>query len=162
MITNPCWRSPESWLGMRWGPAADIWSFGAVVSRHYDGRYDVPVLMIGQVGSLLMEPGAMLFRPWGGLANIPDQDRDREFLRMLWTLRPFPETFLERVPDVWRKMISGFSPRLTPAGTPITLSLVGEVFRIPKPDLDFVRDVLQVDPDKRPTAKQLLRHSWFN
>jgi hypothetical protein len=32
MITNPYWRSPESWVGMPWGPASDIWSFGAIVS----------------------------------------------------------------------------------------------------------------------------------
>jgi serine/threonine protein kinase len=32
MITNPYWRSPESWLGMHWGPPADIWSVGAIVS----------------------------------------------------------------------------------------------------------------------------------
>lgn len=30
-ITNPYWRSPECWLGMPWGPPADIWSFGAIV-----------------------------------------------------------------------------------------------------------------------------------
>ncbi|KAI9047123.1 hypothetical protein LZ554_008577 [Drepanopeziza brunnea f. sp. 'monogermtubi'] len=49
MITNPYWRSPESWVGIPWGTPADIWSFGAVI------------------GSLLMEPGAMLFQPMGGL-----------------------------------------------------------------------------------------------
>lgn len=30
-ITNPYWRSPESWVEMPWGPPADIWSFGAIV-----------------------------------------------------------------------------------------------------------------------------------
>jgi serine/threonine protein kinase len=32
MITNPYWRSPESWVGMPWETASDIWSFGAIVS----------------------------------------------------------------------------------------------------------------------------------
>lgn len=31
LITNPYWRSPESWVGMPWGPPADIWSFGSIV-----------------------------------------------------------------------------------------------------------------------------------
>jgi hypothetical protein len=31
MITNPYWRSPESWIEMPWGTPADIWSFGAVL-----------------------------------------------------------------------------------------------------------------------------------
>lgn len=35
VITNPYWRSPESWLGMPWGPPADIWSVGAIVSTRY-------------------------------------------------------------------------------------------------------------------------------
>jgi len=30
-ISPKSFRSPESWLGLPWGPAADIWSFGAVV-----------------------------------------------------------------------------------------------------------------------------------
>ncbi|KAG4431394.1 hypothetical protein IFR05_013123 [Cadophora sp. M221] len=65
MITNPYWRSPESWAGIPWGPAADIWSFEAVI------------------GSLLMEPGAKLFQPMGGLAGVPPEEQDRELLRSL-------------------------------------------------------------------------------
>jgi serine/threonine protein kinase len=31
LVTNPYWRSPESWLGVPWGPPTDIWSLGAIV-----------------------------------------------------------------------------------------------------------------------------------
>ncbi|KAK0111476.1 hypothetical protein ONS95_001831 [Cadophora gregata] len=144
MITNPFWRSPESWVGLPWGTPADIWSFGAVM------------------GSLLMEPGAKLFQPMGGLAGVPAEERDREFLRSLWTMIQFPKTFLDRIPRTWRDEISNFSPRLAPNGVPITLSFIGDIFEVPKADWAFVRDILEVDPDKRPTADELLQHTWLD
>ncbi|RFU27514.1 hypothetical protein B7463_g8835, partial [Scytalidium lignicola] len=144
LITNPCWRSPESWLGMPWGPPADIWSFGAII------------------GSLLMEPGAMLFRPWGGVANIPKEDQDREFIRTLWTITPFPGAFLNKIPGEWRNVISKFTPKLAPTGEPTTLPFICSVFGMPDRDIEFVKDILQVDPDKRLTASQLLQHPWFD
>jgi serine/threonine protein kinase len=58
--------------------------------------------------------------------------------------------------------ISRFSPKLAPTEAPITLSFIGEVFGVPKTDWAFVRDILQVDPDKRPTPEELLEHSWLN
>ncbi|KKK18560.1 hypothetical protein ARAM_006260 [Aspergillus rambellii] len=30
-IGTPIWRSPEAQLGLKWGPATDIWSFGTMV-----------------------------------------------------------------------------------------------------------------------------------
>ncbi|CZS99205.1 uncharacterized protein RCO7_00499 [Rhynchosporium graminicola] len=143
MITNPYWRSPESWVGVPWGPPADVWSLGAII------------------GSLLMEPGAKLFQPMGGLAGVPTEEQDREFLRSLWTIIPFPRTFLERISRKWQDDISKFSPRLAPTGVPITLSFIGDLFDVPKADWAFVRDILQVDPDSRPTADELLQHTWL-
>ncbi|KAL3425265.1 serine/threonine protein kinase [Phlyctema vagabunda] len=144
LITNPCWRSPESWLGMPWGPPADIWSVGAII------------------GSLMMEPGAMLFQPVGSPAGSQREDRDQEFIRSLCTIVPFPKTFLQRSPTEWQERISRLSPRLTPTGAPISLSSIGETFQIPRPDWEFVRDILEVDPDERPTASEILKHPWLN
>jgi serine/threonine protein kinase len=109
-----------------------------------------------------MEPGAKLFQPIGGLARVPAKEQEREFLRLLWTVTPFPKTFLERAPKKWQDDISKFSPRLAPTGVPVTLSFIGEIFEVPQADWAFIRDILQVDPDMRPTADQLLQHSWLN
>jgi hypothetical protein len=109
-----------------------------------------------------MEPGAKLFQPIGSLSNIPPEEQDREFLRSMWTMVPFPKTFLERVPKKWCDEISRFSPKLAPTGVPITLSFIEEVFNIPRVDWEFVRDILQADPNSRPAAKELLQHSWLN
>ncbi|KAH7308339.1 kinase-like domain-containing protein [Rhexocercosporidium sp. MPI-PUGE-AT-0058] len=112
-------------------------------------------------GSLLMEPGAKLFQPMGGRAGVPTKEQDGEFLRSLWTIIPFPKTFLDRASKKWQDEISSFSPRLAPTGVPITLSFIGEIFEVPKPDWEFGRDILQVDPDMRPTADELLQRTWL-
>lgn len=109
-----------------------------------------------------MEPGAVLFKPIGDLAPATTEEQDREFLRSLWTVIPFPDAFLERVPSKWRNEILKFSPKLAPTGVPVTLSFIGEVFGVLEADWAFVRDILQVDPDKRPTADELLQHSWLS
>lgn len=99
---------------------------------------------------------------WVALAGVPTEEQDREFLRSLWTIIPFPKTFLERAPKKWQDEISRFSPRLAPTGMLITLSFIGEIFEVPKADWAFVRDILQVDPDMRPAADELLQHTWPN
>ena len=114
------------------------------------------------MGSLLMEPGAKLFQLLGGVAHLSAEQREREFLRSLWTMIPFPESFIKRIPQEWRDEILNFSPTLAPNGVPLTFSFIGELFEVPKADWDFVKDILQVDPDMRPTASELLQHSWFN
>jgi serine/threonine protein kinase len=109
-----------------------------------------------------MEPGAKLFQPIGGLPRASTEEQDREFLRSLWTMVPFPESFLERVLERRRSEILKFSPKLAPTGAPVTLSFIKDIFEIPEADWAFVRDVLQVDPDKRPTADELLQHPWLS
>jgi len=115
-----------------------------------------------QLRSLLMEPGAKLFQPMGGLAGVPTEAQHREFIRSLWTTIPFSKTTLERTPAKWQDEILRFSPRLAPTGKRITLSFIGELFEVPKADWVFVRDILQVDPNMRSTADELLRHTWLN
>lgn len=109
-----------------------------------------------------MEPGATLLQPIGGLRHVPIEEQDREFVRSLWTIIPFPREFLERVPKNWQEEVSKFSPRRAPTGAPATLSFIGDVFEVANTDWAFVTDILQVDPERRPTADQLLQHPWLD
>lgn len=104
----------------------------------------------------------MLFRPMGGLPNLHGEEWDREFVRSLWTVLPFPGPFVERAPEEWRDAISRFEPRLAPTGASTSFSFIREIFEISELDWAFVGDVLKVDPEDRLTADELLRHSWLS
>jgi hypothetical protein len=108
-----------------------------------------------------MKPGAKLFQPMGGLVSVSEDERDREFVCSQWTILPFPKAFLDDAPKKWQDEISSFSPNLAPNGVPITLSFIGELFEVAEADWAFVRDVLVVNPELRPTADDLLQHSWL-
>jgi len=105
-----------------------------------------------------MEPGVKLFQPLGGLASIPKKDYERENLRVLWTILPFPTSFMRRIPKPMRGEIKGFGPKLAPTREVVMFDWIGKIFEVPAVDWAFVRGVLQVDPEKRPTAAELLKH----
>ena len=72
-----------------------------------------------------------------------------------------PDTFFDRASKEWQAEISTFSQKLAPTGVLITLSFTGDVFEVPEADWAFVRNDLQVDPDVRPTADELVQHTWL-
>lgn len=84
-----------------------------------------------------------------------------EFFRSVWTVVPFPPEFLERAPQQWQDELKTFKKRLAPTGEPMTLDFVADIFEIDDDDWAFVRDVLGVDPDLRPSADDLLMHEWL-
>ncbi|MCJ1396795.1 hypothetical protein MMC18_009687 [Xylographa bjoerkii] len=141
---NIFWRSPESWLEMPLTPAVEIWALGAII------------------GSLLLGPESNLFRPLNGPTNSDEESKDN-WLRSVHALFPMPESFLERAPKAMRLKIDSFSnnpPRL-PDGRIITSSLLRALYHLREYDWKFVEAMLKVDPDQRPTAKELLRYSWL-
>ena len=104
----------------------------------------------------------MLFRPLNGPTKS-EEERQDNWLRSVNALFPFPESFLERAPEAMRLKINSFSnnpPRL-PDGRIITSSLLKELYGLREYDWEFVEAMLKVDPDQRPTAKDLLRYSWL-
>lgn len=108
-----------------------------------------------------MEPGATVLQPIGGVRDIRAADREPEFVRSLWTLNPSPTAFLERATEEWLVKIPRFAPRLAPNGRPVTLAFVGKPFDVSEPAWTFVCGVMVQDPEKRPTAEQLLKNSWL-
>ena len=108
-----------------------------------------------------MEPGFWLLKivanPRG---EFPPEYRDLESIRALRTLVTFPPTLLSRVSPELEEMICHLEPNVV-QGTPLTLSYFGELFHADKGGWDFVTAALEPDPEKRPTATQLLQHPWL-
>ena len=62
-----------------------------------------------------------------------------------------------------RHKVEAFSncpPRLYD-GRVITSSLLTELYSLREYDWKFVEAMMKVDPERRPTARQLLRHPWL-
>lgn len=114
------------------------------------------------MGSLLLEPGAMLFQPPPGLAKLDDQERERAWLSGVSTMVPFPPKLLDRADSARRELVMQAPTRLAANGEPLTLALTGSIFEASADDWEFVAHVLQPNPDDRPTAEELLRHPWLS
>lgn len=105
-----------------------------------------------------MEPGAKLLQRVGDPGNFIPEKQDLESIRALWTLTELPPTVMQRVSPEVRREILHFKPILVPNGQPLTLGLVGEIFDADRGGWDFITAALEPDPEKRPTADQLLSH----
>ena len=106
-------------------------------------------------------PGAKLLQNVGSPGKVPPEGSDLESIRAQWTLIKFPLALVNRVSPELQKDISEFKPTLVPNGQPMTLQLVGQVFHSDSEGWDFITAVMEPDPEKRPTAEQLLRHLWL-
>ncbi|MCJ1436021.1 hypothetical protein MMC27_005399 [Xylographa pallens] len=125
-------------------PAVEVWAIGAII------------------GSLLLGPQGMLFQPLNGPTKS-EEERHDNWLRSVNALFPFPESFLERASKEMQLKIDSFpnNPPRLPDGRIITNSLLKELYGLREYDWKFVEAMLKVDPDQRPTAKELLRYSWL-
>ncbi|KAI0633925.1 kinase-like domain-containing protein [Trametes polyzona] len=143
-------KAPEMLLGHPWGPAADIWALGCLVSViHY-----------------LRVPGAPIdiriftgFRTKGHLANI------------VFILGDFPPDFLGRCTDDAKRAFDADGEGLTSHGdiSPehwmVNAAKMNES-KIPSEHAfydtaRFIRRCLTIDPEERPSAAELLEDRWL-
>ena len=115
-----------------------------------------------QIGSLLLEPKAVLFNPPGGPKYL-DQEGIDNYVRTLHTMFPFPQSFLQRTPEWFRNRVEDYkkSPKVMPDGTPATGEFIQKAFAVQHEDWAFIQDVLKIDPNERPSADELLGHPWL-
>ncbi|KAJ0164685.1 hypothetical protein CTA2_455 [Colletotrichum tanaceti] len=133
-------RSPEAMLGLPWGTATDIWSFGnAILSLLYGGGYH-------------------LFDPQiEGVHSEDDACKLTVLRRMHRFFGPYPQSYNDfNDPDTITIInhINGQGP----PPKPFTVVTPRE---IPPADKEFLLKIMKLDPRDRPTAEDLLADEWF-
>ncbi|KAH6716498.1 hypothetical protein BKA61DRAFT_655226 [Leptodontidium sp. MPI-SDFR-AT-0119] len=139
-ISSKSFRSPESWLGLPWGPPVDIWFFGAVI------------------GSLIMGPYRELF----GSSAENEEEAEIEMLQKQNPMTdPYPLALLERAGGDWPALFQAFADMDEDQRERVTWRLVIQELQLPEEDGAFIERVLKIDPAERPTADALLKDKWF-
>mmetsp|Transcript_34932 Transcript_34932/g.68950 ORF Transcript_34932/g.68950 Transcript_34932/m.68950 type:complete len:260 (+) Transcript_34932:383-1162(+) len=145
IINTRQYRAPEVILGCGWSMSSDIWSFACIVAELYSGE-----MLFGTHENLehlaMMERLSGGFPAWmvdkslrkGGGAEFFDED-SRE---LRWPSRAFSSSSVRAVEK-----------------TPTVQELVCSRHRLLA---DFVSSMLIVDPNKRPTADEALRHPFLS
>lgn len=145
-LTPVALRAPEIILRKPWNVGIDIWSFGCLLFEFLTGT---PLFVIGT---------------WG----LTDEEIDDEHLQQLISvLGPLPADLRAQWPR-YSLYYSGSGARITPEEdeTPPLTTLLK---RNAPPEMGtgeeavgvLLREILQYDPAKRPTAADLLKNSWF-
>ncbi|MCJ1385827.1 hypothetical protein MMC17_008951 [Xylographa soralifera] len=152
-ITHPYLRSPESWMMLPWGTASDIWSFGAII------------------GGLLMGPPCVMLKKSaqpGFEAVDPELEEKECYLRSLYTLFPFPDSFVHRLPKDWQDRIATYPKSLSrmpstenKEGILVTSKVPRNIFHVREKDWRIVEDTLKIDPGDRPITYELLENPWL-
>ncbi|OJJ44254.1 hypothetical protein ASPZODRAFT_153735 [Penicilliopsis zonata CBS 506.65] len=139
-IGTPIWRSPEAQLGLKWGPATDIWSFGTMVI------------------SMIWGDNFFIFKP-----KVP-RGHDEYELEILAKYHiyfgPFPPSYADLADPETLGVLSLIMNDVPPERLkPFSLASQRE---ISKQDKDFILKIVKLDPRDRPAAKELLEDEWFN
>ncbi|PYI29075.1 putative serine/threonine protein kinase [Aspergillus indologenus CBS 114.80] len=140
LIGAPIWRSPEAHLRIGWGPATDIWSFGAtLVSLLYGGNF-------------------FLFKP-----DISAEHDDYELKilqRQCEFFGPFPLTYRDLCPRETLNVLA-YVMRSIPPEKKKPFMRISEKELITE-DKEFITRIMKLDPRDRPSAAELLQDKWFN
>ncbi|KAK1061082.1 hypothetical protein LTR33_012768 [Friedmanniomyces endolithicus] len=144
-------RAPEVILGAPWGPPVDIWSLGCLVMEFVkghvaflgaasEGRWSSEDDHLAQYMEVLGRmPSGLLLR-----GSRTDQyfDKEENLLRI-------PQLKVTNLADFVDGKEGPFKrpDDMTPEDAPLFV--------------DFLRGALQLDPDERKTAGELLQHEWL-
>ena len=139
------YRCPEVLLGCKYSTSADIWSFGCLIFE--------------------LATGNVLFDPrTGGSAYNRDEDHLAQIIEILG---PIPKSLASKGIHSHNYLTrNGELKRRKPRGHfPLHKLLINEYKFNEKDAKGFARfllPLLEVNPDKRPSAKECLHHLWLN
>ncbi|KAI0043823.1 kinase-like protein [Auriscalpium vulgare] len=138
VIQSPALRAPEVCIGAEWGKPADVWSFGCMIYELCLGKPIFPpkamdtVLPVLQVEVFGDYPLELVQRGRHGDAYFNSDGSSKHDLPRRISL-PFDQ-LLSRRSDVDQDHLL----------------------------VDFMKRILTLDPDRRPTCQELLTHEWVN
>ncbi|RIA92478.1 kinase-like domain-containing protein [Glomus cerebriforme] len=156
-LGNACWvdhhftndiqtrqyRSPEVILGSRWGTSADIWSMACMIFELYTGDY--------------------LFDPQTGKSYSKDDDHIAQITELLGN---FPKNLAlsgKYSNEIFNR--KGELKRITKLRTWILSDVLYDKYGLSRTDADFMSSfllpMLDLNPDKRASARQSLNHPWL-
>ena len=111
-----------------------------------------------------MGPGERLFEPAkDDLVNATQEHpvASSAWMSALVTMVQFPESFVQRASNTWQTELWTCPHKLGLMGLPVTPWYIKEYYLIPEEDWNFIEDILKADPNERPTASELVNHSWL-
>eukprot|EP01012_Entosiphon_sulcatum_P008707 TRINITY_DN14776_c0_g1_i1.p1 TRINITY_DN14776_c0_g1~~TRINITY_DN14776_c0_g1_i1.p1 ORF type:complete len:738 (+),score=176.32 TRINITY_DN14776_c0_g1_i1:83-2296(+) len=138
-VQSRCYRAPEVVLGLPYGQKIDLWSLGGILAELYSGR------VLFHNDSI----NAMIARIVAICGNFPPH--------LLRQARYTHKFFTPRGVLYDRDRQTGQIFYLYPKQT----TLHRRIGTNDGPFLDFINCLLQLDPEKRPTAEEALRHPFL-
>ncbi|XP_048542228.1 serine/threonine-protein kinase pakD-like isoform X1 [Triticum urartu] len=139
-VQSRSYRAPEIILGLPYDQRIDIWSLGCIFAELYSGEVLFPNEAVSTI----------LARMIGTIGPIDTQ--------MLALGQETPKYFTEEYDLFHKNEETGQLEYLIPEKSSLRRHL-----RCPDSKfVDFLSCLLQINPRKRPTAREALRHRWFS
>ena len=162
-VQSRSYRAPEVILGYKYGCKIDIWSLGCILAELYTGNVlfqnetvqGLLARVIGIIGPIpekIMRKGrqvSQFFTKEGLLYQIPGEnqnDASKSHISDVSESRDRKQNDTGKVQILLPKKTT-LKNRLNNIEDPIFVN--------------FIRQLLELDPDKRPTAKEAMNHPWL-
>lgn len=158
-VQSRSYRAPEVIIGCKYDYKIDMWSLGCILAELWTGYVlfqndTVQGLLARVIGIIGQFPEHMMKE--GRLIN---QFFTKERLLYQDALEEQQQHFHN--PDMSEQSIKKRKTGLIQLLVPKKSNLKARLKTDDMFFLDFVRQLLQIDPTKRPTAKDALNHPWF-
>ncbi|KAL5995590.1 hypothetical protein ACLOJK_025654 [Asimina triloba] len=139
-VQSRSYRAPEVILGLPYDQKIDIWSLGCILAELFSGDVLFP-----------NDSLAMLLARMAGMIGPIDME-------MLERGQETHKYFTSDYDLYYRNEETNHVEYIIPEKTSLEERLDGCDFEF----IEFVRELLQINPDKRPTATEALEHPWLS